>query len=133
MPAVKKSKSPAKSKRPAPKVSKKPIRKAPAKKSSPKKAVKKAASKTKKAPAKRTTKSQGTSGINVRDVLSAVDPNIKLTDDAVELLEALITDKFTEIAQKAVRIVHRGKQEDLGCDQIKQAVEQVFKQRFDEK
>ena len=109
MPAVKKSKSPAKSKRPAPKVSKKPIRKAPAKKSSPKKAVKKVASKTKKAPAKRTTKSQGTSGINVRDVLSAVDPNIKLTDDAVELLEALITDKFTEIAQKAVRIVHRGK------------------------
>ena len=104
MPATK-SKSPAKSKRPAPKVSKKPIRKVLAKKSS----SKKAASKAKKTPAKRATKTQGTSGIKVRDVVSAVDPNIKLTDDAVELLEALITDKFTEIAQKAVRIVHRGK------------------------
>ena len=104
MPATK-SKSPAKSKRTASKVSKKPIRKAPAKKSS----SKKAASKAKKSPAKRATKTQGTSGIKVRDVVSAVDPNIKLTDDAVELLEALITDKFTEIAQKAVRIVHRGK------------------------
>ena len=108
MPAAK-SKSPAKSKKPAPKVAKKPIRKAPAKKTGSKKVAKKAVSKTKKAPAKRIAKTQGTSGIKVRDVVSAVDPNIKLTDDAVELLEALITDKFTEIAQKAVRIVHRGK------------------------
>ena len=109
MPAKTKTKSPAKSKKSAPKASKKPIRKTPVKKSVPKKTVKKVAAKTKKATAKRTAVKSDASGIKVRDVVSAVDPNIKLTDDAVELLEALITDKFTEIAQKAVRIVHRGK------------------------
>ena len=113
MPAASKAKSPAKSKKTASKATKKPIRKT-AKKSPVKKSVKKAATKTTKA--KLSTKKQGASGIKVRDVVSAVDPNIKLTDDAVELLEAIITSKFTEIAQKAVKIVHRGKQEDLGCE-----------------
>ena len=37
------------------------------------------------------------------DVVSVVGPNVKLTGDAVELLEALITDKFLEFSQKTVK------------------------------
>ena len=59
-----------------------------------------------------------------------MDPGIKLSDDAVELLNALLVEKFKQIASKAVEIVHRGKSENMGCAEVKKAVAQVFSEKF---
>ena len=106
MPATVK-RTPAK-KRPV-KATKKAISKKTAKKPAAKKPAAKKAAK-KKTPAKKPAASKTVShGIQVRNVVSAIDPNIKLTDDAVELLNALLAEKFTQIASSAVQIVHKGK------------------------
>ena len=130
--ALKKTKSPAKRK------STKAVKKTIKKKSTTKRAGRSPSKKSIKSRAKTTTKktpakSSGSSknvGIKVRDVISSVDPKIKLTDDAVELLEDLFVKKFTQIATKAVEIVHRGKQENMGCEDVKKAVNQVFVEKF---
>ena len=136
MPATLMKKSPAK-KRPAKAAKKTITKKSSAKKttkSPSKKVSKKLAPARKKAPAKGSpSKSKSSSqnhGIKVRDVVTSMDPKIKLTDDAVELLNALLTAKFTQIAEKAVDIVHRGKQENMGCEEVKKAVNQVFIEKF---
>ena len=86
----------------------------------------------KKTPVKKAaaSKKQVSHGIQVRNVVSEIDPSIKLTDDAVELLNALLNEKFTQIASSAVKIVHKGKQNNLDCNGVKKAVNKVFVQKF---
>ena len=69
-------------------------------------------------------------GIKVQSIMHKVNPNLILTDDAVELLNAVLTEKFTLIAEAASKIVEKGKQEHLGCNEIKQAVSKVFNSNF---
>lgn len=69
-------------------------------------------------------------GIKVQSIMHKVNPNLVLTDDAVELLNAVLTEKFTQIAEAASKIVEKGKQEHLGCNEIKQAVSKVFYSKF---
>ena len=69
-------------------------------------------------------------GIKVQSIMHKVNPNLVLTDDAVELLNAVLTEKFTQIAEAASKIVEKGKQEHLGCTEIKQAVSKVFNSKF---
>jgi hypothetical protein len=45
-------------------------------------------------------------------------------------LNAVLTEKFTLIAEAASKIVEKGKQEHLGCNEIKQAVSKVFNSNF---
>ena len=114
-------------------ISKKTAKKTVAKKSAAKKpAAKKAAKKVvKKTPVKKAAASKQIShGIQVRNVVSEMDPKISLTDDAVELLNALLNEKFTQIASSAVKIVHKGKQNNLDCAGVKKAVNQVFVEKF---
>ena len=51
---------------------------------------------------------QKSSGIKVLDIVHQVNPKLRLTDDAVELLNALLTEKFTKIAEAASKIVSNG-------------------------
>ena len=69
----------------------------------------------------------------MREIVHKVNPKLKLTDDAVELLNAILTEKFTLIAEAASKIVEKGKTESLGCDEIKKAVNQVFSKNFSKK
>lgn len=52
--------------------------------------------------------SKKSSGIKVEEIVRKVNPKLTLTSDAVELLNALLTEKFTQIAQAASKIVQNG-------------------------
>ena len=117
-------------------------KKSPAKKTSPKKITKrvtpakKSSTTTKKtAPAKKATKktTPATGSFAIEQIAKGIDPTVKFTSDAIEILEAMLTEKFEQIATQAVKIVQRGKKENLGCDDVKKAVDQVFKEKFSKK
>lgn len=55
------------------------------------KVIKRTATATKKA----------NTGIKVEEIVHKVNPKLHLTDDALELLNALLTEKFTQIAEAA--------------------------------
>ena len=99
-------------------VAKKPIAKAKA-------TTKRASPKTVKKPL---TKKE--LGLKVREVVRGVNPKINLTEDAVELLNAILLDKFTQIAETAAKIVNKAKQENLDCEDVRVAVNKVFKQKL---
>ena len=73
-----------------------------------KKSIKKAAKKTIKKTKPASKVSQASTGIKVEEIVHKVNPKLTLTDDAIELLNALLTEKFTQIAQAASRIVTQG-------------------------
>ena len=70
-----------------------------------KQAIKKSVGKAKviKRTAKATKKAN--TGIKVEEIVHKVNPKLHLTDDALELLNALLTEKFTQIAEAASQIV----------------------------
>ena len=68
--------------------------------------------------------------LEIKSVVKSVDPKIQLTEDAEELLNALLIEKFQQIATKAAEIVKRAKKENLGSDDVKKAVNTVFKEKF---
>lgn len=96
----------------------------PANKAIKKPQQKKVIKKTKTATRKEAT------GIKVEEIVHKVNPKLTLTSDAVELLNALLTEKFTQIAHAASAIVAKGQQESLGCKEVKEAVRQVFNSKF---
>jgi histone H3/H4 len=106
------------SKKTAKPVAKKPISKAKA-------ATKRATPKAVKKPV-----TQKELGLKVREVVHGVNPKINLTEDAVELLNAILMEKFTQIAETAAQIVNKAKQENLDCEDVKKAVNKVFKQKL---
>ena len=59
--------------------------------------------------------------------MKRVCPKVDLSDDAVELLNALLMEKFQSIAEKAVTMVKSANNENLTCDDFKKAVQTVFK------
>ena len=63
----------------------------------PKPAKKQVSNSQAKKTIKKTKKEVGkaTSGIKVEEIVHKVNPKLTLTDDAVELLNALLTEKFT--------------------------------------
>jgi histone H3/H4 len=80
----------------------------------------------KKLIAKAKPQTKQTSGISVQAIVHKVNPKLNLTEDAIELLNALLTEKFTQIAQAASQIVTKGHSESLGCKEVKAAVRKVF-------
>ena len=110
----------------AAKATKKPVTKKAAKPIAKKAATKaKAGKKTAASVASKSagkTSSKRELGIKVREVVKSVNPKINLTEDAVELLNALLLEKFTQIAETAAKIVNKAKQENLDCDDVKKAV-----------
>ena len=52
--------------------------------------------------------------------------NLKLTDEAAELLNALLVHQFTTIASCAVKIVKQAKTDNIDCDQVKKIVQKVM-------
>ena len=88
----------------------------------PKKTAIKAKAKViRKTQQKKATRKTST-GIKVEEIVHKVNPKLSLTTDAIELLNALLTEKFTQIAQAASQIVTKGHSESLGCKEVKEAV-----------
>jgi len=65
--------------------------------------------------------------------MAEVKPEWKMSDDAVELLEAFLSKKLTQIAEKAVQIVHRAKKDDIGCAEVTRAINLAFCEQFPKK
>lgn len=55
-----------------------------------------------------------------------MSPKVKLTDDAVQLLDAYLVELFASIASKAEEIVKKARKDKLSCDDVKKAVMSVF-------
>ena len=98
----------------------------PITKKSPKKAA------VKRAPSKKTTKkpvansAQVGSTLEINAILGRMNSKVKLTDDAVQLLNAFITSLVTTIAKKAETIVKKAQKQELTCKDVKEAVRKVF-------
>ena len=66
--------------------------------------------------------------LDVRAMMKSVDEKVKLSDDAVELIDAYLVSLFGTIATKANKIVGRACKDGLSGDDVKKAVKQVFNQ-----
>ena len=80
----------------------------------------------KKAPRVKKPKSEVGSTVEVNSILEKMNSKVRLTDDAVQLLNAYLTSLFTTIASKAETIVKQAQKHELSCEDVKEAVKKVF-------
>ena len=65
--------------------------------------------------------------LDVRAAAKKVNKNLKLSDDAFDLVEAMLEQMFRTIAKKANDIVERANKEGISGEEVKKAVTRVFK------
>ena len=91
--------------------------------------AKKPAKVTAKKPAAKPAKAaRKESHIQVRGMMKKIDPKVKLSDDAAELLEDYLVQLFSTIAEGATKIVQKAQSEKLSPADVKKAVRKVFSQ-----